>query len=94
MKGKSHGGKGGGWDSRDEHQAAKTCILRQRLYCLNPSLRLAKISRPWDSDRNPSPKVADTYTLAERPAAGERRAGLEPICLCFFSQNPAGIPHH
>ena len=27
MKGKSHGGKGGGWDSQDEHQTAKTCIL-------------------------------------------------------------------
>jgi len=27
MKGKSHGGKGGGWDSHNEHQTAKTCLL-------------------------------------------------------------------
>ena len=49
MKGKQHGGKGGGWDSHNEHQTAKTCILRLRLDCLNPSLQLAKISRPWES---------------------------------------------
>ena len=41
MKGKSHGGKGGGWDSHNEHQTAKTFILRLRLDYLNLSLRLA-----------------------------------------------------
>ena len=48
MKGKQHGGKGGGWDSPKEHQTAKTGILRLRLDCLNPSRRLATISRPWE----------------------------------------------
>ena len=49
MKGKQHDGKGGGYDSHNEHQTTKTCILKLRLDYLNPSLRLAETSRPWES---------------------------------------------
>ena len=49
MMGESHGDKGRGWDSRVEHQNVKTFILRRTLACVNPGLRLAKISRSWES---------------------------------------------
>lgn len=66
MEGKSHGGNGGGWDSRVEDQIAKTCILRRRPDCLIPGFRLAKISCLWEG--------ADICTLSGRPAEGERLA--------------------
>ena len=42
MKGKLHGGKGGGWESHNQRRAVKTFILIRTLACLNPGLRLAK----------------------------------------------------